>query len=183
MNAPSQHLNLLRHPRRLWAPWLPLAPWLALGCLCGGLCAAWLQSLHEYGLRERQRLASEQARLAAQTERQQAARAQAHLLAQQQARWRELQVQQQRIVALQDALQSEAEQGLRVSRWQADGQRLLLQGQGPQAQDWPALQARLGQVLGQGWHLQSLGSDLSAASVLWTLETAWPGARTTEAKP
>lgn len=183
MNAPSLGLNLLRHPRRPGVWCLPHAPWLALGLVCGGMCAAGLQSLHEDSLRQRQRTAGEQARLAAQLERQQAARAQAHKLAQQQAQWHALQAQLQRIVAVQDALQREAGQGLRLSAWQADGQRLLLQGQGPQTQDLPALQARLGQVLGQGWSLHSLGSGPSAAAVQWVLETPWPGASTAGPQP
>lgn len=184
MNPPSLGLNLLRHPGRPGVLCWPLAPWLVLGFLCGAFCAAWMQSLHEDGVRQRQRQASDRARLAAQQERQQAARAQARTLVQQQAQWQALQAQQQRIVAVQEALQREAGQGLRLSAWQADGQRLLLQGQGPQIQDLPALQARLGQVLGQGWSLHSLGSGPSAAAVHWTLETPWPGgASTTGLKP
>jgi len=183
MNASGLRLNLLRYPRRPGLQWRPQAPWLVCGLLCGGLCAAALQSLHEDGLHQRQRLAREQAQLAAQHERLQAERAQAQRLAQQQVRWRELQWQQQRIVALQEALQSEAEQGLRLSRWQADGQRLLLQGQWLQAQDLPALQTRLGQVLGQGWHLHSLGSGGSGATMQWTLETAWPSASSAGPRP
>ncbi|MEN9889327.1 MAG: hypothetical protein RL559_1364 [Pseudomonadota bacterium] len=183
MSAPVLRLNVLRHPRRRSAWAWPHLPWFWVGLLCGGLCVAGLHLRHEATAQQRQQQAHAQALAAQQQARQLAARQQVQRGAQQQAHAQAVQAQQQRMVALQDVLQVEAERGLRLSRWQADGQRWALQGQLPSAQDVATLQTRLGQALGQGWSVQSLGAGPASVGVLWSLETPSPSAHATGAKP
>lgn len=171
-----QGLNLLRHPRKRWLWWLQAGHWraLAAGVMLAAMLSAWWPSWHTDLLRQREHLQQQLAAQAEQQKRASAARAQARQQAQQEAWWRDVLGQQQRWLDLHMALQTEGAQGLRLLRWQADGQRMLLLGQWPDAEALPGLQARLGRAVGQAWALQRLDASATGAGWVWALETPWP---------
>lgn len=179
----SRALNLLQHPRREWPVDGPQLRWGLLGAgLTLGL--GWLlQAQHSDLLQEQQHWKQQLSVQAQQQSQQRALHERQRVLAEQQALWRNVLDQDRQRLALQAALQREADQGLRLARWQADGQRLWLQGQLPQTEALPGLQARLGQALGQSWTLQSLGAGGAPSGLLWTLEAPWPPASTSRATP
>lgn len=159
-------LNLLRHPRRL-----PLLGWPVLGrVLAGGVAGVLCAS--GWGLWSQTRLAqtrSLQQQLQAELQAQARSRSQASAEAAQarlqqralarDAQWR---LQRERLQQLHGLLAQEARDGgLRLQRWQGDGQRIELQAWLPHTQGLPALQARLSGPAPQGlsdWAVQSLGS-------------------------
>lgn len=174
MSTPS--LNLLRYPRR-W----PLVGRFTLASAVAGLCGGyllvaawglWCQHRHPDWLAQRQQL---QAQLAGQTRAQAEAQAKVQhdralqkLLAQRQ----EWQLVRQQLQTLHERLgELSLETGLRLQRWQGDGQRMQLQAWLPQAQSWSALQARLMAPGAQTWSLGSLTSG-SGPGVHVVLETS-----------
>lgn len=159
-------LNLLRHPRRLpgWrSDWL--RPVLLAGCagaLAGGAWGAWQHQRLDTLLAQQAHL---QQRLQVQLEQQarvSAHQARQHLQQAQRVRAQDWQRQRQQLQALHAALAAQAPAaGLRVERWQGDGQKLLLQGWLPRAQAIPALLAQLSSAWPQPWQLHQL-ADRSA---------------------
>lgn len=176
-------LNLLRHPRPGAVAWRQHLGWGLAGMALPLLLGAWLQAQHSDWSAQLQQERRQQAQQHAELQSQRALREQQRLQAQQQAAWQALQTQQQRVLALQLALQREAEQGLRLARWQADGQRLLVQGQSLQPESVPDVQARLGQALGQRWALVELAAGPADEGVSWSLETPWPPASAPRGAP
>ena len=176
-------LNLLRHPRTGAVAWRQQLVWGLAGMALPLLLGAWLQAQHGDWSTQLQQERRQQAQQQAERQRQRALRDQEQLQGQRQAVWQTLQAQQQRVLALQLALQREAEQGVRLTRWQADGQRLRLQGQSLQPEHVPDLQARLGQTLGQRWALVELTAGPADEGVSWSLETPWPPASAPRGAP
>lgn len=176
-------LNLLHHPRQPWARWRQPLGWGLLGVGLALLAGGWLQAQRAELQQAHRHWTAQMAQHSAEQKRQRQVREQDRVQAQQQAFGRSVQAQQHQVLALQEALQREADQGLRLTRWQADGQHLWLQGQWPQAESWPALQARLTQALGQGWTLHSMATGPSGQGVAWTLQTPWPTASAPGAQP
>ncbi|MBM3386846.1 MAG: hypothetical protein FJY36_04160 [Betaproteobacteria bacterium] len=174
-------LNLLQHPRPSWVGWQPALGWALLGAGLALLAGGWLQAQRAHWQQEHRHWKAQMALHSAAQQRERQAREHAHVRSQQQALWRSGQAQQQRVLALQEALQREADQGLRLTRWQADGQHLWLHGLWPQAESGWALQARLSQVLGQDWTLHSMGTG--PHGVAWSLQTPWPLASAPGAAP
>lgn len=183
----ARALNLLHHPRApsVWDGGIAVA--LLGGLLCGLALGWWAMSgvraMHAQWDRQHGEDLQRWTALTAQQAQHRALQERARAWARQQAHWRSLQDQQQRLQALQTALQHEAEQGMRLQSWQADGQRQVLQGQSLQPQDWPQLQARLGQALGQSWRLRSLGSGSGGHGMAWVLEAPWASASAAGAAP
>jgi hypothetical protein len=178
MSAPA--LNLLRYPRRtVWVN-KPVVLQLLFGILAGVLCVSawglWGQSRYSHGLQLREQLQAS-ARVQAQARTEALAFAEYARL-QQQARqrvedWRVRREQLQRLHALLS--QENREIGLRLQRWQGDGQRIQLQAWLPRAEDLPGLQARLSVIGPQTWVLHSLGHATGAGLQL-VLESSWPKA-------
>lgn len=176
-------LNLLNHPRKALLPWRRYLLWGVPSFVGMLLLGGWIQAQHSE-LQQQHRHWTEQ--LALQDKRlnqQRAQREQQQAQAQAQAIWQGIKVRQQRLLAVQELLQQEAEQGMRLMRWQADGQRQWLQGHWPQARGLTAFQERLSQALGQTWTLQSLNGGQTAGAVGWTLEAPWPAALASGAAP
>ena len=180
MNA--KPLNLLRYPRRMpsASPVLLKHALVCglLGAVVGAAVVAWLQhrqaQLHEQRQQlqmQAQALAKQRAEDTAQLERtrvqeQGGVRARA---------WGAQRAHLARVNAALTALADEA--GLRLTRWQGDGRKLVLQGSLPQVQDLPLVLSRLSDAWPVAWTLHSLGDRQPAGTgVEWVIEAPWPQA-------
>ena len=169
-------LNLLRYPRR-WQPvHSPTLAW-ALSGLAIGLMAAvgwglWCEHEQEAWLQQRADL---RARLARQSDAEAAAAAQAQQarwlqqLERRRADWQAGHAQQMRLHTL--LAQASAASGLRLQRWQGDGQRMQLQGWLPGSHALTDLQALLSSSGSPTWTWQSLTAEPSGG-VQWVLESS-----------
>lgn len=176
MSLPA--LNLLRHPRRLPQMHSPQLSWAAVGLLAGMLAAAgwrwWCEVQQPSWLQQSQEL---RARLARQAHEQTAAAALAkqqrltQQLEQRRQEWQSAVQQQRGLHALLTELAVDS--GLRLQRWQGDGQRMQLQGWLPDAQALASLQNRLSQSGTHTWTWQSLVSE-PGGGVQWVLEASAP---------
>ncbi len=173
-------LNLLRYPRRVpvcsTALWRQVLWGGLLGALVGGALLLWLQHRHTQ-LHERRHQLQAQAQAWSQQRAQMAAQQEvARVQAQGRLRATQWSAQRERLARVHTALQALAsETGLRLTRWQADGRKLVLQGSLPQAQDLPTVLSRLSDAWPLAWGLHSLGERQPAGTgVDWVIEAHWP---------
>ena len=180
MNA--RPLNLLRYPRRLPSASPALLKhalvYGLLGAVVGAAVVAWGQhrqaQLHERRQQlqaQAQTLSQQRAEDTAQLERvrvQEQAGVRARV-------WGAQRAHLARVHAALTALADDA--GLRLTRWQGDGRKLVLQGSLPQAQDLPWVLSRLSDAWPLAWTLHSLGERQPAGTgVEWVIEAPWPQA-------
>lgn len=185
VTAPA--LNLLRYPRRgpVWGTlqWRPLLVAGLLGALLGGF---WAAGQHWRLAQLRAQVAQLQMQVQDRLRQQSVAaarRAQAQLQQAVQTRAQDWGQQQAQGLRLHAALDEQSHAlGLRVMRWQNDGQQLLMQGWLPRAQDVPALLSALSAAGPPLWTLLSLaspaapGQDGREAGVDVLLQAPWSAA-------
>lgn len=173
----SASLNLLRHPRR-WhrleseqtrAALLAFLAGLLVGC-AGLVCLQWR---HAQLLDQRAQLQMQSQALTRQQAQHTAAKERSRLQTQWHTRARAWQAQRALLRQLHAALAAQADStGLRLLRWQGDGNKLVLQAWLPRAETVPQLLSQLSAAARPGWTLQSL-AERPDAGVDLVLEAPW----------